>query len=403
MKICVYPIKSSLTYGDIVNSDSKALIASLTQKTGFDFCLCGLDELSEGDLPLILVQSGGSENYFKKDVYPLYNGPYYLLTYGSSNSLAASLEILTFIRQEDRKGEVLHGDDDYIAKRITELIRQRKEETAKKDEVRLGVLGHPSDWLIGSDVDYKKCQEIFGVELVDIPEEEVISEIQKRKDALKDDMFMASFDKSELTKAYRVYRALKHIVKDHGLAGLTIRCFDVIKACNMSACLALSLLNKEGVIGTCEGDIPSMLTAYVILKVLKAHCFQANPNWIDPEANELTLAHCTLPLDMADSYEFDTHFESGIGVGIHGVMKKGPVTVCKISPDLKEFYAEEGEIEANEYRKDRCRTQIVIKMHAPVTYFLNSSLGNHHQVVYGYHKAELKAYLLSLGLREVEA
>ena len=33
---------------------------------------------------------------------------------------------------------------------------------------KLGVIGKPSDWLIASDVDYKKVNELFDIELVDI-------------------------------------------------------------------------------------------------------------------------------------------------------------------------------------------------------------------------------------------
>ncbi len=400
MKITVYPIKSVLAYGDLIGNESKALLAGLKKKTGYDFEVVSLDKLGTGDLSLILVQSGGSENFFKKDIFPNYPGPYYLLTYGSSNSLAASLEILTFIRENSKRGEVLHGDEDYIVSRLKALLALGK----KKESglVRLGVLGAPSDWLISSDVDYRKARSLFGLELVDVKEEEVISEIEKRKDSLPEGEFASAFNKVELVKAYRVYRALKSICRKYGLDGLTISCFDIIKACQMSACLALSLLNKEGIIASCEGDIPAMITAYEVQKVLGLHCFQANPNWIDPTKNELTLAHCTLPLDMAESYTFDTHFESGIGVGIHGEMRLGPVTIVKISADLKEFYLEEGEIKENQYRKDRCRTQIVVSMDAPVTYFLTSSLGNHHQVFYGRHKEELKKAFLECGLREVE-
>jgi L-fucose isomerase, C-terminal domain. len=83
-------------------------------------------------------------------------------------------------------------------------------------------------------------------------------------------------------------------------------------------------------------------------------------------------------------------------------MKKGDVTIVKVGSSLNEFYCEEGTILENQYRKDRCRTQIVVALNAPVTYFLKSSLGNHHQVIYGHHKAELKAYFESLGLREIE-
>ena len=127
----------------------------------------------------------------------------------------------------------------------------------------------------------------------------------------------AEFNPSELEKAYDIYEALKELCAEEQFAGFTLRCFDIIKAVKMSACLGLSLMNRDGIIASCEGDVPAMITAYSILKCLGVHAFQANPNWIDPVKNELTLAHCTLPLDMADTYQFDTHFESGIGVGIH--------------------------------------------------------------------------------------
>jgi hypothetical protein len=39
---------------------------SSPEKTGYEFKLVGFDELSKGDLPLILVQSGGSEGFFKR-------------------------------------------------------------------------------------------------------------------------------------------------------------------------------------------------------------------------------------------------------------------------------------------------------------------------------------------------
>ena len=104
MKICIYPIKSVLAYGDTISKESAKLLNELHDKTGYEFELVGLNDLSKGDLPLILVQSGGSEGFFKKDIYPTFKGPYYLLTYGSSNSLAASLEILS-----DRKSTRLNS------------------------------------------------------------------------------------------------------------------------------------------------------------------------------------------------------------------------------------------------------------------------------------------------------
>jgi ribonuclease HIII len=50
MKICVYPIKSVLAYGDTISKESAKLLNDLTAKTGYEFSLVGLDELSKGDL-----------------------------------------------------------------------------------------------------------------------------------------------------------------------------------------------------------------------------------------------------------------------------------------------------------------------------------------------------------------
>ena len=140
---------------------------------------------------------------------------------------------------------------------------------------------------------------------------------------------------------------------------------------------------------------------HMLNKKFNSLSFQSNPNWIDPVKDEITLAHCTLPLRLTTSYLFDTHFESGIGVGIHGELKEEGITIVKIGSKLDEFYVSEGRIIKNEYKKDRCRSQIIIKLDSSVTYFLKSSLGNHHMVIYGHKKDEISSYLISLGLREV--
>ena len=104
---------------------------------------------------------------------------------------------------------------------------------------------------------------------------------------------------------------------------------------------------------------------------------------------------------MCRKYNLDTHFESNSAVGIHGEMKITNVTVYKINSEINEFYVSEGVILNNDYRRDRCRTQIRIQLDSSVNYFLKSSLGNHHLIIYGNHKEEIKNYFESFGLREV--
>lgn len=120
-EINVYTIKSSLHDEDFINAERKKLFTSLTELTGYAFEVVDLDKLYESKLSLILVESGGSENEFLK-VFDALKEPYIFLTYGHNNSLAASLEILTFLRRKGLNGEVLHGDSEYIARRIKVLM-----------------------------------------------------------------------------------------------------------------------------------------------------------------------------------------------------------------------------------------------------------------------------------------
>lgn len=173
MKVAIYPIRSPLHNEVMIEENSRRLLDDLKAFTGFEYEIVDLDHLYDADLSLILIQSGGSEGEFKK-IYNQLRAPYYLLTYGGNNSLAASLEILTFINQQGKDGEVLHGNGSYIAKRIQELLSVEKE----REYDRLGVIGIPSDWLIGSHVDYPKAKTVFGVELVDLTTSELIENYQ---------------------------------------------------------------------------------------------------------------------------------------------------------------------------------------------------------------------------------
>jgi hypothetical protein len=67
-----------------------------------------------------------------------------------------------FRQRTDKKGEVLHGDNSYIAEPL-EGVDRREGRKEQKNRARLGVVGEPSDWLISSDVDYQKALDIFNI------------------------------------------------------------------------------------------------------------------------------------------------------------------------------------------------------------------------------------------------
>ena len=396
MKVKIYPIQSQLHNQNVLNESTSALIHSLEDENLSIAIETDASKLYEdSDLVLILVQSGGSENLFIKN-FAQFKEPYYLLTYGVNNSLAASLEILAFLKNHNLKGEVLHGDTDYIRSRIKALAPIQ---TTKKGSANLGLIGRSSDWLISSDVDPKNALEKFDVNLVYVPIQELIDEYNKLSsfeiyDSLKD----KKFDPKEVSKAERLYNAIKVLVKKYNLSGFTIRCFDLLGTLKTTACLALSHFNDEGIIATCEGDVPSMLGMYVAQKMLNEAAFQCNPSRIDTKNNEILLAHCTIPCNICKSFVLDIHYESGIGVGIHGEVKEGNATIFRLNSALTECFVEEGTIKNNQYENKLCRTQIVCNF-PELDKILKTPLGNHELIILGHHKEALVKYFESIGIK----
>lgn len=383
MKINIFPIVSSLHQQDKINHQTKVLLDELFLLGKHQFNIVDIDELYNADLSLILIQSGGSEQLFLNNLSKL-KEPFYLLTYGNNNSLAASLEILSYIKDNNLKGEVLHGTTSYLIQRINELLSSFNN---RKELYRYGVIGKPSDWLIASQVDYDNALNRLDVKLIDIDINEVIELYNKDDNKYSNSLF--KYDEVELNNALKLDNALNTIKEKYNLDGLTIRCFDLLDSIKTTSCLSLALLNKNNIVATCEGDIPTMLSMHILNKITNQVGFQANPSRIDKEKSEMVLAHCTLPLNMCKSFTLDTHFESGIGVAIKGKLEEQKVTIFKLSRNLKDYYVTTGTIIKNLDENNLCRTQVLLKIDDNIEYFLNRPYGNHHVVVYGDYKQDI--------------
>ena len=332
---------------------------------------------------VVAVLTGGTESQFvnlvNDGVIDLHK-PVYLMVSGHSNSLAASLEILSYVRQHKGVGKVMMSADDTDILELRELSAvscQPSEALLKSDKpLRLGVIGFPSDWLISSGVDYAEVLKRMNCELVDIPIEEVSS--------------LGEVDPG-MKGAEAIYARLKELVKKYDLQGVTLRCFDLLTTVKNTGCIALSKLNDEGIPAACEGDIPTLLTMMICKRVTGELCFQVNPARIKADG-EMLFAHCTLPLGMTEKHEYTTHFESGIGVAIHGDLPTGDYTLVKLSGDLQRLMAVDVELERCQFEANLCRTQVWIKANPQVAqYFLTSPIANHHILIRGHHAAKLKS------------
>ena len=407
--IGLYTLTSPLHDEAAVNAASAAFVSEIENLSGYKFEFHGSDFTLYGsdDLSLIYVRTGGTEGLFQ-EVFANLDGPILLLTSGRSNSLAASMEILSFLNQQGRSGEIIHGSVSYIAERIKVLAQVAKARKALRG-CRLGVIGKPSDWLISSTPDASALYERLGVELVDIPISELVEWYnntdfgQGSEVAYKAKAEFESHAPSALQKycegAFKIYCALKTLIKRYELNGFTLRCFDLLDSLGNTGCLALAILNAEGIPAGCEGDVPALVSMVIGSALTGVSGFQANPSRIDPQTGELLFAHCTVPLNMLGSYTFNTHFESGIGIAISGDIPVGAATVFKVSGDLNRYFCCPAELLKCQSEASLCRTQAVLKIKGNAEaicrdYFLKNPVGNHHIIFPGDHHALFEAFML---------
>lgn len=391
-----YQIKSPLS--QITEERMRRYIDSLSDALGEKLEKVSLEQYLADDFALLYVASGGSEGYFLEVFDQLKSRHCYILTSGDSNSLAASMEILSFLKKHGGSGEILHGDIEQVAGRIRALKNAHRAKASLKGK-KLGCIGKPSDWLIASDYSPMAMMDKLGMGFVSIEMSELLAEIAK--ESYPENEYTAlfkkqAFDKAEIEKALYVYGAFKRVVEKYDLCGVSVRCFDLLDTVKTTGCLGLSILNAEGIYGGCEGDVPALLSMAVLGAVTGEPLFMCNPSRFDTKAGTAVFAHCTIPVTMLKSFCFNTHFESGIGVAVQGTFEEGPCTIFKCEGDLSRFHAQEGTILDMPWSDMLCRTQIKVKLD-DFSYFLTNPINNHHILCRGNHAADMEAFFKLIG------
>lgn len=350
---------------------------------------------------LLFIITGGTEHLALKALEGR-SGPVLLLAHPDQNSLPASLEILCHAQQAGRKGRImlLNEREEGIAD-LRQLSRQL-EIRERMGACRMGRIGTPSDWLVGSMPDAILARDVWGPEVVDVPLTELRAAMDAARPeevkALQEDFRQGASEirepsEQDLGMAARVAAGMKRVIQDHRLDACTVRCFDLVLDLKTTGCLALSLLLDAGVVAGCEGDLPAALTMLWMQETSGRTPFMANPQDVDPAANALWLAHCTIARRLLKRYSLRSHFESSLGVGIQGELEPGDCTLARIGGgDLRGLFLSEAALLENGQSELRCRTQVRLKLDASVGDLLTRPMGNHHVLVPGRWGRELRAY-----------
>ncbi len=407
MKLNLITFASSLATRESIFTDHHEMLDAISEKYDVQYIFPEeLDKPLPEGATMVLVGSGGVEEMVKANIDRL--PPYVvLIADGLKNSLAASLEILSWMRLNGRHGRVLHGPVSFIMQGIDDYA-QAHNAIDKLNGKRVGVIGKPSGWLIASNVDYAAMRERWGVEMVDVPLDEVVKGYEAISDnevqELADEFISKAIgvkepSRNEVVKAMRLYRSIKNIVERYRLDAFTLNCFDLIPTTRTTGCVALALLNQEGIPAGCEGDEQTLLTMLAVQAATGEMTFMANPSKIlDNAAHEIVLAHCTIAPAMTDRYIVRDHYESLSGVAVEGIFDPMEMTVVKCGgKGMERYFISKAQLLECTTNPNMCRTQLHLRLDEPLDYFLERSIGNHHVIVRGNHKQRLETALRMLG------
>ena len=383
---------------------------------------CGIESATGKVVNVAYILTGGTESLFIK----LFGencsrlGNITIISDAYHNSLAASQEICTWLYNNGVQHRHIHiplHSPDATLNRLPTLLcaespaPQRTEcnagvaATSADALVKalggctIGLIGEASPWLIASGIDKEALSERCGVSFREICIGTLADKYLGYRELWKNhalsagaraelDEVLCRFSCSlegdrtteDLSDAAIMYLALASICKEEHLDAVTVKCFDLLSSCKTTACLALALLNDNGIIAGCEGDIPSICTMLAVYKALGRPSFMANPASIDSDNLSIDFAHCTIPTVMVESCTLPSHFESGIGIGINGEVPLGNYTLCKLSgKTLERSLICNGRLVKGEYLSNRCRTQVrfIFETKAEFDAFSKARVGNH--------------------------
>lgn len=375
----------------------------------FDF-LDNLESLpSSSKYEDFIISTGGVENIFldllKRN---LVGTNVTLIADGRFNSLAASMEILTYLNNNNIKAVIAYGSNEEISARLKEhphvdfVNEQCGSAALSLSGDKIAVFGEPSDWLIASNVDRDFLKQKFNIDFVDIP----LDTLFRRFSLIDDNMveflatdFQAVTSRGETTErdlldSLKIYLAINQICQENNCTCATVRCFSIIEKLKATGCLALALLNDEGIDAACEGDLQSLLSMILVRRVTGMPSFMANPSAMSKENHTTTFAHCTVPTTMCRRYGFRSHFESQCGLAVAGEFSPSEVyTIFKWGGEkLDRFFVEEAVSVVAPSNENLCRSQLTLNFYNP-EYMLNNPIGNHHIILKGAFADKLRTAL----------
>lgn len=253
--------------------DCPAAIEVATE-SDFDYCICLIASWIESPNVLNIISAAQLDRmplllWSHDNVYDEKVNEY--ISFGSVAVAAVLRE--TFEEFDYCFKFVVGNDYDQSLTKVIQDFDRAAKCIKKLQNTRIGMIGYASMGMYTGLGDHIKVKKLLGTEVVHLDQYTLVCKaeamdkvrIDTYKPVMKEDWDISpDVTEADLEKTIAFYLALKDLVKEHKLDGVTVKCqYELSIEYGFTPCVALSILGAEMPV-SCEGDVYMLLTQMVL-------------------------------------------------------------------------------------------------------------------------------------------
>lgn len=358
-------------------------------------------DLYTGDVGIIFFADYLTEVAFHA-MFSKFQEPYILMAQENTTGYSSALDCFSFLKHHvsTRAAEFISGTPEAAFAKIHFYCQTNR-------EVKKNLVTDSVGVILNEDLDIPMMAQVPPISSIDklnlnqipISTKELISTYNKIKcDSLPTDVKKnLNWDFYEVLKAYRLYLAFKKLIEKYNLRGLTLNCSDFYPDLNATACLAFQLLHKDGYLTSCAQGVPSYICSRAISDIYHEESAQMQIAGINVDNGELTLCANFMPKAFLENPVMDTTADVSVGLTLKGSIKKGLITLCKVSSHLTDYYVNTGEI-VRDIKADGLQRNACIVRLDNVEQLRDVPLGGHFVICYGDRARKLREFFTERGM-----
>jgi len=265
-------------------------------------------------------------------------------------------------------------------------------------KARIGLIGGRAYGFFNLDFDESDLKKQLGVsvdrfELEAIYDQETSDEkVEERKKQIESTFDIGTISTDQLDKLSQLVEKFDIFLRKSNLTALAVRCWPEFAAdYGISPCAAMSILQSEGKIIACEGDVFGCLSMLAHEAIGGETPYFADLSQVNFEEDFALLWHCGVaPCNLWDGKcvrSLDTYFAGGKGITADFVLKSGNLSILRIDYAPGEYRVFLQSAEAIPMLKELKGTYAKVKFNEGVKEVLDkviyNGIAHHISVVYG--------------------